>query len=89
MDSHLETETTKLANEIRDLLGNHILKLKNEDYKQALMSCLIALAIEVGRFRWLSVETEEVDPDAFDETFWAAVSKHFNANKQKYCSSAH
>ena len=84
-----DVESTRLANLMRDLLGNHISKFEEDHYKQALTSCLVALAIEVGRLRWLSVETGEVDADNFDQIFWEATMKHFMENKHKYGSKAH
>lgn len=84
MDADVDKETARLANEIRDILGKHISKFDENNYKQTLTSCLIALAIEVGRLRWLCTETEEVTEDTFDETFWHGAMTHFKENKARF-----
>ncbi len=80
----LDADTVKLANEIQTLLGTHILKFKDQDYQATLISCLSALALEVGRLRFLVTETEEVDVDKFDALFFTGVKKHFDEHKRKH-----
>lgn len=81
----IDKETLKLTNEIRDVLGRHITKVSTEaNYKEVLTSCIIALSIEVGRIRWLSTSTEEIDEEIFDKVFWEGATKHFNENKMRY-----
>lgn len=89
MDADIDKETAKLANEIREVLGAHLSKFDSDNYQKTITSCLIALSAEVGRLRWLSVETDEVDPDRFDEVFWEGVVKYFNENKLRYGTTGH
>lgn len=87
LDKDLATnqETTKLANKIRDLLGEHMLKLSQDNnYKVLLTSCIIALAVEVGRLRWLSTSTGEIHQERFDQIFWEAVARHYDSNKLRF-----
>lgn len=85
----VDKETTKLANELRDVLGAHILKIESLSYKEILTSCILALCVEVGRIRWLSVETNEVEPDKFDEIFLNGMMVHFNSNKRQFGGDSH
>lgn len=88
METELDSETLKLAGGIRELLGAHLLKFKDHRYQNVLVSCLIALAIETGKIRWLTVELEEIDVEKFDSIFLTAVVKHFDENRRK-CGGSH
>lgn len=83
----LDIETTRLANEIRDCLGAHMLKIsKSDTHRACITSSLIALCIEVGRLRWLATSTKEVDESDFDKVFWNGVMKHYREHSRDYDS---
>lgn len=81
---NLDDETTKLANKLRDSLGEHMLKFSALEIKEIIMSCLVALALEVGRLRWLAIATEEVEEEDFDRIFNEGVIQHYEKNKERY-----
>ncbi len=83
----LDKETAVLANAIKELVGAHILKFKADIYKEVLVSCLTALAVQTGDLRWLAVETEDTDVEKFDTIFLTAVVKQFDDQKRKYGGS--
>ncbi len=82
-----DKETAKLTNDIKELLGAHMLKFGANKYHEILVSCLTALAIQTGELRWLTSETEHIDPETFDTLFLEAVMKRFDEQKKKYGSS--
>ncbi len=82
-----DKETAKLANDIKEILGAHMLKFGADSYHEVLVSCLTALAIQTGELRWLTSETEHTDPETFDTLFLAAVMKRFDEQKKKYGGS--
>jgi hypothetical protein len=79
----IDNKTAKLSNQIRELLGNHLLDVEHTE-KEKLTSCLIALCVEIARLRWLCVSTEEVKEEAFDETFIEGMMKHYEENRIRY-----
>lgn len=79
----IDKKTVKLANEVRDVLGRHLAD-DSVSYQELITSCLIAIAIEAGRLRWLAISTEKVTEDKFDEIFWTGVMNHYQENKQRY-----
>lgn len=82
--SNKDVETAKLADEIKTLLGLYIAKFPENECPETLTACIMALAIEVGRLRWLCVSTDNVDEDVFDQLFWEGVMRHFNSNKNRF-----
>lgn len=89
MESDLDLETSRLASQIRELLGEHMSKNTTKEIGESMTACLIALYAEVGRLRWLFTEAGEVTPDCFDEVFWSGAIKHFDDNKRRYGGSGH
>lgn len=83
-DDDIANDTLLVANQLRDVLGRHIAQFSDNQYREALTSCLIALCIEVGRLRYLCTVTDEVTEDSFDQTFWNSTMKHFHENELQY-----
>lgn len=84
MDFNIDDETTILANDLRAILGAHMLRFNKLEYHKVITSCLIALACEVGRLRGLAVSTGEVEEDTFDRVFKQGVMVHYNEFNEKY-----
>ncbi len=89
MEDDVDKATTELANDIRETLGEHISKFDDNDYKEALASCIMALYAEVGRLRWLSCETGEVTEESFDKVFLDGVMRYYKENKTRLGGDAH
>lgn len=72
-----------MSHKIRDVLGQH-LKDNPDDHREALVDCLTALCLEVGRLRWLSVAEQEVTSEEFDKLFKQGMLIHYEETKEKY-----
>lgn len=84
MEFNIDHETTALANRLRDVLGEHMLKFSRLEYAAVITSCLVALCVEVGRLRGLAVATGEVEEESFDRIFKEGVLRHYEEFREKY-----
>lgn len=80
----LDTETMKLSNRIRQALVDHIDKFHEGEYQEIITTCLVSLASEAGRLRWLCDASGEVALKRFDKIFWEVLENHYQVNKDKF-----
>jgi hypothetical protein len=73
----------EMAIQIRDILGEHMLKFPNDKYT-GIIDCLTVICHETALLRWLAISTGEVSQSEFDRIFKEGMLKKYEESKSEF-----